>query len=239
MQIYFLIPVFNESLNIETLYLNLENKYKERNRTFVFIDDCSTDNTVELIKSFFSNERIHLITKQNNAGPGDSFNIGFEWILDDSKSDKDLVVTMEADNTSDINLLSKMISISEIGYDLVLASVYAQGGGFSKTSWFRKFISFFANMFFRSIFNVKILTLSSFYRVYHVSLLKKIKTEFNYLIHEKGFICMLEILLKAIKVEANIIEVPMLLMSDKRKGKSKMKILKTTLSYIKFLIKQK
>ena len=234
MQIYFLIPVFNESL-----YLNLENKYKERNRTFVFIDDCSTDNTVELIKSFFSNERIHLITKQNNAGPGDSFNIGFEWILDDSKSDKDLVVTMEADNTSDINLLSKMISISEIGYDLVLASVYAQGGGFSKTSWFRKFISFFANMFFRSIFNVKILTLSSFYRVYHVSLLKKIKTEFNYLIHEKGFICMLEILLKAIKVEANIIEVPMLLMSDKRKGKSKMKILKTTLSYIKFLIKQK
>jgi hypothetical protein len=47
---------------------------------------------------------------------------------------------------------------------------------------------------------------------------------------------MIEILLKAIREDAKIIEVPMILKSNVRKGKSKMKIWKTSWSYIKFLI---
>jgi hypothetical protein len=45
--------------------------------------------------------------------------------------------------------------------------------------------------------------------------------------------------MKAINCNAKIIEVPMVLKSSKRKGKSKMKILKTIIDYIKFLIKMK
>ena len=48
---------------------------------------------------------------------------------------------------------------------------------------------------------------------------------------------MLEILIKAIKVNAKILEVPMVLKSENRIGKSKLKILKTTFAYVKFLIK--
>jgi hypothetical protein len=47
---------------------------------------------------------------------------------------------------------------------------------------------------------------------------------------------MVEILLKAIRADAKIIEVPMHLDSSKRKGKSKMKTFKTSMSYIRFLI---
>ena len=50
---------------------------------------------------------------------------------------------------------------------------------------------------------------------------------------------MVEILIKAIKLEAKIIEVPMLLNSENRKGKSKMKIFKTILSYLRFLFVNK
>jgi hypothetical protein len=89
------------------------------------------------------------------------------------------------------------------------------------------------------VFNIKVQTISSFYRVYSVSLLKKIKTKYGILIKENGFICMLEILTKAIHCEAKIIEVPMVLKSTKRLGKSKMKIVKTTLDYLKFLFKIK
>ena len=143
---------------------------------------------------------------------------------------------MEGDNTSDISILPHMIKISEMGYDLVLASAYAQGGGFEKTSLIRKIISFFANMLFRAFFNIKVLTLSSFYRVYKITLIKSIKIAYGSIIREKGFICMLEILIKAIHVHAKIIEVPMLLKSDQRKGKSKMKLITNTLSYLRFLL---
>lgn len=239
MTYYFLIPVFNESRNLETLAKRLIPLYPDQHKYFVFVDDGSTDQTVSLIHSLFAGHAIQVIEKPENIGPGDSFNRGFEWILGHSTCEDDLVITLEGDNTSDISILPHMVQIAEMGYDLVLASVYAQGGGFEKTSLIRKIISFFANMLFRAFFNIKVLTLSSFYRVYRITLLQKIKKESSILIREKGFICMLEILIKAIHVNAKVIEVPMLLKSDQRKGKSKMKIMRNTLSYLRFLLSSK
>ena len=138
MQIYFLIPVFNESLNLGLLYENLIDSMKENDKYFLFVDDCSTDDTVNKIHDLFGKEKYHIIKKQKNQGPGDSFNLGFEWILQHSQSTEDIIVTLEADNTSDIGILPSMISISNLGYDLVLASVYIQGGGFDKTTFIKK-----------------------------------------------------------------------------------------------------
>jgi dolichol-phosphate mannosyltransferase len=236
MTTYFLIPVFNEAQNLDALHQGLSRVLPESEKHYVFVDDCSTDGTVARLKQLFPQNTLTVITKEINAGPGDSFNRGFEWILSHSQSEKDCVVTLEGDNTSDLSILPAMHTLSGMGYELVLSSVYAQGGGFEKTSFFRKFISFFANMLFRAFFNIKVLTLSSFYRVYHISMLKRVKTKYPVLIREKGFICMLEILIKSIKVKASIIEVPMTLKSDLRKGKSKMKIMKNTMSYLRFLM---
>lgn len=132
-----------------------------------------------------------------------------------------------------------MLALNKMDYDLVLASVYAQGGGFDQTSFYRKFTSAVANFLFRFLFDVQVLTLSSFYRVYAVGLLKKVKAKHPVLIKETGFICMLEILVKSLKCEAKVIEVPMKLHSSKRQGQSKMKVFKTTLQYFKFLFKNR
>jgi len=238
MTIYFLIPTYNESDNVELLARNLNSILPDFNKYYVFVDDCSTDNTVDKLKQLFNPNSISIIEKKKNVGPGNSFNMGFEWILNQSSNVlDDIVVTIEADNTSDLSILPIMITLSQLDYSLVLASVYAQGGGFDKTSFFRKLISFFANMIFRLIFDIKVLTLSSFYRVYRLSLLKKIKEKNGTIITENGFICMLEILLKSIKVNAKIIEVPMMLYSANRKGKSKMKVWKTFKSYFKMMLK--
>ncbi len=236
--IYFLIPMYNEEANLRELYNNLIENTKNYEAYFVFVDDNSSDSSVSVVSDLFANENLKLITKEKNAGPGDSFNLGFEWILEDSRNQNDIVVTLEADNTSDIGILAKMIAINSLGYDLVLASVYAQGGGFDRTSLWRKILSYGGNMLIRFIFDIKILTLSSFYRVYSLSLLQKIKEKNGTIIKESGFICMLEILRKAIKAKASIIEVPMILHSAKRKGKSKMKVFKTIMIYLRFLLKK-
>ena len=209
----------------------------DSDKFYLFVDDCSTDNSVVLVNSLFGKTKYHIITKEQNRGPGDSFNIGFEWILMNSDN-KSKIVTLEGDNTSDLSILSNMITISNLGFELVLASIYAQGGGFDKTSLLRKVISLIANMLLRFIYDIKVLTLSSFYRVYDINLLIKIKNKYDVIIREPGFISMIEILIKAIKLNSTIIEVPMTLSSKNRIGKSKMKIMKTTFSYLRFLFKK-
>ena len=235
MTIYFLIPTYNESSNLVELASNLKSLLDEHNKYYLFIDDNSSDNSVNLIDNLFKNEQYHIIRKPYNLGPGDSFNRGFEWILIHSKEDSDIIVTMEADNTSDPKILPDMVAISKLGDDLILASVYAQGGGLEKTTLFRKVCSFFANMIFRTIFDIKVLTISSFYRVYHVNLIRAIQQYYGEIISEKGFICMLEILIKSIRMRANIIEIPMILKSQNRRDKSKMKLYKNIMSYLNFL----
>jgi dolichol-phosphate mannosyltransferase len=237
MNLFFLIPVFNESANLDLLAENLEKSLSGSEKFYLFVDDKSTDDTIRKIHTLFQSKPYYIIEKEKNQGPGDSFNLGFEWILEHSEDDRDLVITLEADNTSDIDLLPTMIGISALNYSLVLASVYAQGGGFEKSSFFRKLISFFANIFMRFIFKIKVQTLSSFYRVYEISLIRKIRQNYTSIISEKGFVCMFEILLKAVRLYASIIEVPMVLKSLNRKDKSKMKVLKTMAQYTKFVTK--
>jgi len=237
--IYIVIPIFNEEQNITNLYNELAAYSFEEDYFFVFSDDGSSDTTKVEIERQFPNDKTVVLGDGINRGPGAAFNVGFEWVLSNSKNDSDKIVTIEADCTSDLGILPVMLALNHLKFDLVLASVYAQGGGFDSTGFLRKFISSVANLLYRFVFDIKVQTISSFYRVYSIALLKKVKVKYGNLIEENGFICMLEILTKAIQCEAKIIEVPMVLRSTKRLGKSKMKIVKTTLDYLKFLFKIK
>lgn len=236
--LYFLIPIYNEEDNLPKLAEHFNLLASKQEIFFVFVDDCSSDSSVKMLGELFSPNSIHIITKGFNQGPGHSFNIGFNWILEIAKP-TDLVVTLEADGTSDLNILPVMLDLARnYNFDLVLASVYAQGGGFEQTSLFRKLISFWANILLRLFFNIKILTLSSFYRVYHVELLRNIQSHNPSIIEQSGFVCMLELVIKSIRLDAKIIEVPMKLRSTERVGKSKMKIIKTSKEYLKFVLSQ-
>jgi dolichol-phosphate mannosyltransferase len=237
--IFFLVPVFNEEKNIPNLYRELSGLTLTEAFCFVFSDDGSTDSSKQVIRELFPASQVMILGDGVNRGPGAAFNAGFEWILQQSKSSDDRIVTLEADCTSDLSILPVMLALNKMDYDLVLASVYAQGGGFDQTSFYRKFTSAVANFLFRFLFDVQVLTLSSFYRVYSVSLLRRIKANHSALIKETGFICMLEILVKSLKSGARVIEVPMKLHSSKRQGQSKMKVFKTTLQYFKFLFKNR
>lgn len=237
--IFFLVPIYNESDNLPRLCSELRALELPDDRTYVFSDDGSSDNSREVIARLFSGTPYVIVGNHRNRGPGAAFARGFEWILSRGPQPTDLVVTLEADCTSDLEILPEMLMLAKMKYDLVLASVYAQGGGFEKTTLLRMISSAIANFGFRFLFGVKTLTLSSFYRVYRVSLLQKINNRFTPIIREFGFVCMLEILLKAIFEKARIIEVPMQLHSSKRTGKSKMKIARTTFRYFSFLLRVK
>ncbi len=237
--IYFLIPFLNEEQNLNVLVSNLTSVIPDYEKFYVFVDDGSSDNSVALLDSLLKNNKYKVLGDGKNYGPGHAFNAGFEWILQQSNNSNDRIVTIEADNTSDLGIVHKMVKISELGYDLVLASPYAQGGGLQKTPMHRKFLSFMANLVVRNLLNIHAQSLSNFYRVFNISILQSIKKKYSQILSERGFICMLEVLFKAIQLNASIIEVPMVLHSDARKGKSKMKIMQTSVQYIKFVLKNR
>lgn len=236
--IFFLIPIYNEASNLNNLYSELTSWQSKVDVHYVFSDDGSSDHSTKLIAELFIGKNFNILGDGLHRGPGAAFNTGFEWILKNASPD-DKVVTLEADSTSDLSILNVMLTLNGLGYDLVLSSVYAHGGGFEKTSFLRKFISAVANFMFRFLFDVKVLTLSSFYRIYSVALLERIQDKFGSIVTESGFVCMLEILVRSIHCDAKIIEVPMKLHSSKRIGPSNMKVLKTTLHYFQFLAKGK
>lgn len=234
--IYLLLPVYNEEGNIANLHHELSQLLPGEDKYFVFSDDGSKDNSLSLIKTHFKDVKYIILGDGINRGPGSAFNTGFNWILENSTNENDVVVSLECDCTSDLGILPHMLGINKMGYELVLASVYAQGGGFDNTSLARRFVSSTANLLYRFLFKLNVQTLSSFYRVYSMSLLKRIKEKYKEPITEAGFICMLEMLLKSIRCDAKLVEVPMMLHSNKRVGKSKMKIFKTTMQYFRFLV---
>jgi len=233
--IWVLIPVFNEAAGIPSMLEELrESLISHGAFSLVLVDDGSTDHSKEVIQNSLSNSdySIHL---GQNMGPGSAFLAGFEFILKLAEN-KDSILTLEGDGTADLSSLSEMF-IALKTYDLVLASVYLNTNGFSKTSAWRMFVSKMANGISRNYLGLPQKTLTSFYRLWSVELLRKMKFRFPNLIEEQGFICQVELLFKAKLVNAHIIEIPTRVFSDKRIGKSKMKLLKTAISHLRFLSK--
>lgn len=232
--LYFVVPTYNEVANLPNLAAELAPFLTTEESWVVITDDGSVDGTKELATTLFPASRLTVLGDGINRGPGHAFNTAFEWLFQRIE-EGDLVVTMEADCTSDIRILPDMLNIARLGYDLVLASVYAQGGGFERTTWLRKLLSATANLTFRMIFDLKVSTLSSFYRVYRAGALQRARAQWPQLIEESGFICMLELLIKMIRTDSRVIEVPMVLASHKRAGRSRMKLVRTTWQYLRFL----
>jgi dolichol-phosphate mannosyltransferase len=127
-----------------------------------------------------------------------------------------------------------MFKRAEEGYDVVLASPYMYGGGITNTSALRVFISHIANAFVKEFLGVHgIITVSSFFRLHRGSVLLKLQTYYGpRVVERRGFESMIEALLKMMYLKTTISEVPMLLDTNLRVGKSKMKIMRTVLGYL-------
>jgi len=157
-------------------------------------------------------------------------------------TDEDWVLTIEGDNTSRFELVRQMMRRSEEEYDVILASPYMYGGGIKNTSSVRLILSHVANAFVKEFLGIHgILTMSSFFRLYRGRIITALQKVYGKRILEcAGYESMIELLLKLIYIEAAISEVPMVLDTSLRKGKSKMRVLKTMMRYLRiFLIKKR
>jgi dolichol-phosphate mannosyltransferase len=242
-EVFFLIPAYNEAENLRYLLPNIRRfmlafHYKYR---VVVVDDGSSDGTAEVVREHHDLHGIpaRAIVHAQNKGPGGAFLTGFQAILEEAR-DEDLVVTIEADNTSDLCVLHRMIERSDRGFDLVLASVYG-GGRIIGAPTSRLVLSACANAVMKFTFQIKGLsTFSSFFRVHKVSMLRAAFARWgDDFVSERGFVCAVEMFLKLHAMGFRIGEVPMLLDSNIRIGDSKMKVLRNVRDYARVISRQR
>ncbi|MFN3550367.1 MAG: glycosyltransferase family 2 protein [Endomicrobiia bacterium] len=236
---YFLLCAYNEEKNILSLIKNIKDSFKYEHK-IVVVDDGSTDNTVYELKKFHSGD-IFIISHKKNLGLGYALKTGFLYIIENlNLHPKDIIITMDADNTHPAELANSMVEKIIDGYDIIIASRYQPQSKQYKVAFYRKLISFIARIVLRTIFPYKNLKdYTSGYRAYSAKIIKQLYQKFKEnFIEEKNFVVQIELLTKLFLFSPKIYEIPFCLRYDRKYGKSKLKIVKNILSYVKFLIKK-
>ena len=237
-RLYVLVPVYNEAPNIPTLceaFRQLRAEFGDRFEPhFLLVDDGSSDDTAGVARASASDLDLEVLRHEINQGPGAAFATGFAHLAG-RMAGSDWVITMEGDNTSRHELIRQMLARARSeGFDAVFASPYMYGGGFTQTSFLRKLLSSGANLIVKDLLDIQgILTVSSFFRLYRASALLRMQRVFGPGIVERtGFESMVEMVMKMAMMGITISEIAMLLDSSRRKGKSKMKVLRTIHGYL-------
>jgi dolichol-phosphate mannosyltransferase len=236
--LYVVIPVFNESMNVDKLCQALNDLKKlvssEFNVQYIVVDDGSIDDTVPRFHHNDLGDSLIILSHDINRGPGAAFRTAFSYLADKIQDD-DWVLTMEGDNTSQLDILCSMLEKRRQGAKVVLASPYAPGGEMAHVEWHRLFLSHAANIIARWLLGLQgIHTLSSFYRLHGGHILKKLQLDYGAgIIESNGFEWAVEMLVKLTRSGAHIVEVPMRLNFSERKGKTKMRIFRTIRGYFR------
>jgi dolichol-phosphate mannosyltransferase len=231
---YVLIPALDEAANIERVFKDLMATCAGVGQLrVILVDDGSTDGTGDRARIAAHGVDLIVLRHETPQGPGQAFATGFKSIAGTVDED-DFVLTIEADNTSRLEIVELMMRRLEEGYDAVLASPYAYGGGILHTNPFRVGVSHVANAFVKEFLGIHgLLTVSSFFRLYRGSAICRLQTHYGPEIVERaGFECMVELILKMVYLRMSISEIPMVLDSGRRAGPSKMNVVRTAAGYL-------
>lgn len=112
----FVVPIYNEEENVTPLYNELKEvaDTANLNAEFVFVDDGSSDKTVENLQSVSKGDtRVKIVVLRRNFGQTAAMSAGFDHV------EGDIVVTMDGDLQNDPHEAPRMIEKLKEGYDIV------------------------------------------------------------------------------------------------------------------------
>ena len=168
-RILIIIPVLNEVGNVLNITLKLK-KYLKKNYDLLFIDDNSSDGTIEKIKSIQKkNKNVFLFIRPKKLGIGSAHKKGISWGF---KNRYRLIVTMDCDGTHNPIHIPRMINlIDKKGFDLVSTNRFLKKDSLSDWSLWRKYLTTLRHYVIKILLNVNYDS-SGAYRCYNT---KKIK----------------------------------------------------------------
>ena len=205
------IPTYNEIENIET-FLNETSKL---NISVLVVDDNSPDGTGNLVKNLSRNSnKINLLQRSEKLGLGSAYRDGFKWGIENNFL---YFVEMDADFSHRFEDLESMLTVSTDN-DVVIGSRYISGGGSLGWDTKRKILSKSANLISKIFLKSKTYDMTSGFRCYSSTSLKKIK---YYNTQSDGYSFQIEMTMRCEVLKLKISEIP-IIFTERRLGNSKM-----------------
>lgn len=235
--ILILLPAYNEEESLPLLMPKLQQvlSLMEEGYRVIVCNDGSTDRTQELLEHYAREMPVEIILHKINRGLGESSRDLFERASEIAGAD-DVIVRLDCDDTHEPEFIPSIVVKVRSGYDVVIASRFAPGGGQMGVEGYRAFISRGANLFMKVFFPIPGLKeYSCGFRGYRAEKIKEAISYYgNNFIQLKGlgFTCTLEKLVKLKLINARFGEVPFMLRYDQKQSASKMVSSVTTLGYI-------
>lgn len=209
------------------------------------VDDGSKDGTAEVARRGVPGLDVRLVSHPRNLGLGQAVHSGLRAALGDDREGQghpdDVVVVMDADDTHDVTLVPRMQRAVADGADVVIASRFVDGGDDRTAPPFRRFLSRGAAATFRLALPLDgVRDFTSGYRAYRTSLLRRALDHYgDRLVEERGFACMVELLLKLRHCDPVVAEVPLVLRYDRKAGASKLRLRRTIGQYLTLLARDR
>lgn len=129
-----IIPAYNESMNIVNTVEQI--KLKATGFDYVVVNDCSSDNTKEVLE----NNHINYLDLPVNLGIGGAVQAGYKYALEYGY---DLAVQVDGDGQHDPAFLQELADALSDDVDMVIGSRFIENQGFQSTFMRRVGIKYF------------------------------------------------------------------------------------------------
>ena len=238
--IWIVLPAFNEEAGLPVLLDRIDEALSEEGLSYriVVVDDGSTDRTFEVAMTAAGRIPLTVVRHLENQGLGATVRDGIMLVCKEGAS-RDILVTLDADNTHTPGLVARMVRMLREGHHVVIASRYRPGSRIRGVPIHRRILSRVASMMMIVLFPIKgVRDYTCGFRAYDLGLLQNAVTSGgDSFFDQEGFQVMLDILLK-LRTQPDVIfgEVPLILRYDEKVGASKMQIVSTISKTMRLII---
>jgi polysaccharide deacetylase family protein (PEP-CTERM system associated) len=221
------IPCYNEEGSLPYLARTLEHLKSELSAAYelnvLFVDDCSRDNTREVLETLFGNEPgITIVGHEVNRGVSAAILTGLQ------AAKTEIVCSIDCDCSYDPHELKRMLPLMKPGVAMVTASPYHRDGNVRNVPGWRLTLSHGLSVMYRLLLRKKLSTWTSCFRVYRKSQILDLP------LNETGFLGTAELAAQLCLHDRVIVEHPAVL-EVRLFGASKMKTLRTIRSHLRLL----
>lgn len=179
-----IVPCYNEAEALPIFFqtvCNISEKIDKYEFSFLFIDDGSIDNTLEIIKQFQSNKKtqVRYISLARNFGKEAAMLAGFDHAIGDA------VIIIDADLQDPPSIIPDMIKLWECGYEDVYARRMSRAG----ESRLKKLSSYMYYRVLQKLSDIEVLTDVGDFRLLDKKCIAALKDLREHHRYTKGLFC--------------------------------------------------